>query len=100
MVDIKPEKGIQFEKKVSISSKLIVFAKALVRVSPKISEIIASPTSLAPFESVVGTRFEEIVANLEGYSRLMQVEHARKYKLTISYMHPCILNFIRTQAMF
>ena len=61
MVSIKPEKGISFEKKNSISSKLIVFAKALVRASPKIAETVISLTPLAPFSRAVGTTFEEIV---------------------------------------
>lgn len=41
MVDVPknvPEKEVPFEKKNSIGSRLIGFAKALVRASPKIAE--------------------------------------------------------------
>jgi hypothetical protein len=64
MADIKPEEGVSFEKRTSISTKLIGLARALVKASPKIAEKIISGTPLAPFSKLVGKGFEKIVARL------------------------------------
>jgi len=62
--ELKPGASVSSLKKISLSTKLAKFARAIVKASPKFAEKIVSMTPLAPFSELIGDAFEKIVADV------------------------------------
>lgn len=64
VAEVGPEAEVDYEKEISLKSKLVSAAAGLARLLPKGAEVVAAFTPLAPFSKLIGEAVDVVVRNV------------------------------------
>ncbi len=64
ITEVGPEAEVDYEKEISLKSKLVSAAAGLARLLPKGAEVVAAFSPLAPFSKLIGEAVDVVVQNV------------------------------------
>ncbi|MFW6290102.1 MAG: hypothetical protein ACOC0R_03955 [Mariniphaga sp.] len=64
VAEVGPEAEVDYEKEISLKSKLVSAAAGLAKLLPRGAEVVAAFTPLAPFSKLIGEAVDVVVRNV------------------------------------